>query len=677
MSAPASQPAWAPVIPDFDASRIDTFPRVFISREELDRARRRVRDDAWAKDIFFAIRKEADEGLTLTLEPVDENWWNVTKTQPWDQTYPAIFENTHRKTMRYARPASQCALAWAITGETRYADRACDLLMLLAPYQFVAEHYDVGMNYTAWGTEMLVAYDLVGARLGPAERRELDACMTRLARAVLRNDIYWIENNIGGGLNNHLAWHKMMFGFLGAFYGRRELVDFAMTGPRGLVPLLGDCVMDHGLWCESSLNYHFAGIAPHVRVADVQHRMGLRPTLYEVEAANGRGLKQTLDAMLDMLFPDMTIPPVGDAYAIRARLADNPLYEYGWAGYRDPRYAWLLRQAKRRYWMGLFVPDLPQQNPPPRAVSMLLPEHGYVLLRDGGTESPNAGYWNSGARCVFLTYDRNGVHSNADKLSWMFFGSGQLLLADREARATVPHAFSSQVQRQLNRGTICHNTIMLDETDHRGTDRVLRLLEYHVTPAEQRTTVADLEGLTYEGVRLMRTLILAPQYVLDVFQVDAGARERQIDWIVHPFDGEGTFPPELNAWSRGGSPLPVKPTLPWNWLRDLRSVPAPGTLKAEWRRGDVGLRLFLPTPPASSCILGGFPMTDEPNSKVAPMMLVRHRGQRANFAAVWTQGPAPEEVRVEPVGAKGELRYRVAWSGGSREHILPVLESVR
>jgi len=28
--------------------------------------------------------------------------------------------------------------------------------------------------------------------------------------AVLKNDIYRIENDIGGGINNHLAWHKIL-----------------------------------------------------------------------------------------------------------------------------------------------------------------------------------------------------------------------------------------------------------------------------------------------------------------------------------------------------------------------------------------------------------------------------------------------------------------------------------
>ena len=71
-------------------------------------------------------------------------------------------------------------------------------------------------------------YDLLFERFSPDERERIDAFFSRMGRAIMKNDIYWIENNIGGGINNHLAWHKMMLGLLGIFYGQDELVDYAL-----------------------------------------------------------------------------------------------------------------------------------------------------------------------------------------------------------------------------------------------------------------------------------------------------------------------------------------------------------------------------------------------------------------------------------------------------------------
>lgn len=188
--------------------------------------------------------------MRLELKPIDERWWQRAQTQPWESTYPVVFEFTQRQPSRLARAASPCALAWVITDETRYADRACDLLLLLAPYSFAPQHFDVGMNYTTWGIDLLRTYDLLGTRLSPAERTGRRGDDTP-GTTVMQNDIYWIENDIGGGIND-LAWHKLMLGLLGLFYDRTELVQYAIEGRRGMLPLLGDGLVDNGLWCESS-----------------------------------------------------------------------------------------------------------------------------------------------------------------------------------------------------------------------------------------------------------------------------------------------------------------------------------------------------------------------------------------------------------------------------------------
>lgn len=91
-------------------------------------------------------------------------------------------------------------------------------------------------------------------RFTTAERRELDAFFTRMARAILRNNLHWVKNNIGDGVDNHLA------------------------------------------------------------------------SLFDLKAANGRTLKQAFDAIFDVLAPDLTVPPIGDAYGWRPRLSENDAY---------------------------------------------------------------------------------------------------------------------------------------------------------------------------------------------------------------------------------------------------------------------------------------------------------------------------------------------------------------
>ncbi len=659
----------APNVPDFDSSDASTrHPRVFFSAAEIERARgvTDVRLEAARQRLLV----EADHAFKLEIKPIDEGWWKSASTRPWNETYPEVFQNTWIIPGASATPAEALATAYLLTGEAGYARKAIALLMNLAPYSFQAEHYDVGMNYSVWGVSALRAYDVVLPLMSAEQRQAMDACMTRLARAVLKNDVYWIEHDIGGGINNHLAWHKAMLGLLGLFYDRPPLVEYAMTGPRGIVPLLEDGLVDHGLWCESSLNYQFAAVAPMMYLADAQKRLGHRPALHEITGADGRSLKQACDAMFDVLAPDGMIPPIGDAYGRRQRLFANPLYETALSLWGDSRYAWLMNRNARWSNRSVFgpVPRGDASAPPIRSV--ILPEHGYVFLRSHADDE----YWdNDRALCAFLTYDRSGVHANADKLSLSLFGNRRMLLADVEGVATVPHAFSSRIQGELNRGALAQNTVMIDGRDQRCSPRMLRLTEYRDLPDEKRATAADEEGILYDGVRQMRTVAMTAQYVLDVFQVRCDA-ERQIDWVMHVLD-EKAFPAgEGKEIADKSMPFTVPNTGAWVWLRDVRTWKPEGDFRLEWRDSESRVRMIMLDGAFDRVILCGFPSTDRPDSESSPMVLVRRTGDHATFAAIWLIGDAPKNATLRQLSQHGgKLVFEVDTGNASRIHHVPLL----
>ena len=657
-----------PGVRPFDSTGFEQFPRVFCTADEARLARERANTPA-GRPILEALIAEAEQALKTPTEPLDESWWPATSTQPWADTYPVIFRHTAVEPGKPARAAQSLAVAWLLTGDPRFADKAGDLLAVLSGYQFVAEHFDVGLNYATWNLPLLQAYDILGARMAPAERRAMDEFFGRLAIAEARNDQYWIEHNIGGGLNNHLAWHKMMLGLLGLFYERPALVDYCINGPRGLLPLLGDGLLDDGLWCESSLNYHFTTIIPAIIFADAQRRCGSRPTLFDMRGANGRTLRQPFDAILRTLAPNRLIPPIGDTYANHMPIETMAsIYEYAWQAWQDPTHAWVLRLAKERKTLAALIsPPLPEQVSPPPIRSVLMPEHGYAFLRSHEDEA----YWSDAARCAMLNFDDSNVHTHFDKPSLMLFGQGRMLLSDVEAKASSVHAFSSQVQRELNRSTLCHNTVMIGGFDQRHCPRRLELIEYRDTPHEKRITAADRDGLLYAHVTQMRTVILTPGYVLDVFQVRC-PDQQQIDWLAHVMGpAESVLPEEVGETT----PFELPSSGPWAWLRDARRLPQNDAPVLTWVQDGARLRLRLRTEPQASLIHCRFPEDDRPDSPTGvPMLIVRHQATKATIVALWTQAEPDDTFELDPPQrADRRLLLRVRRDRESWLHHVPAL----
>ena len=106
----------------------------------------------------------------------------------------------------------------------------------------------------------------------------------------------------------------------------------------------------------------------------------------------------------------------------------------------------------------LFLARLPSgSHPPPEMKTRVWPEHGFVALRS----QEGVDYWKGEGYSAFLSFDLNSVHSHRDKFGLMVYGRQAHLAIDPEAVASAPHAFSSRVQNELNRETICHNTLMV------------------------------------------------------------------------------------------------------------------------------------------------------------------------------------------------------------------------
>jgi hypothetical protein len=624
-------------------------------------------DETFAR-IARDIRDRAEASNVADLAPLERTWWDEARHQPWSQTYPIINHHTGKVPREWARLANDCARAAALFPNSGLDAKGRETLLRLADYTFEFEHYDVGLNYATWGMTCLETYDLLYAGFKAAERERLDAFFTRLAEAVRKNNEFWIAHEPGGPINNHYLWHKLVFVMYGLFYDRPDWITEALHGRKGVVENLQHGFNDAGFWAEGALNYQVVATSPMVIMAELLERAESSQRIWNLVTDDGRTVRQSYNALLSILFPDGTLPNVGDSYGRRAAPGQYADYERLYARFGDPRYAWILRQHGTRSETALFygVAALPQGRPPIQEPASW-PEQGYMMLRT----TPGDAYWTAAGWTLFATTSNVPCHAHLDGLSIMLYGDGRHWLVDADARAGVYHAFSSTIQRELNRATLAHNTVLVDGRSQRFPRRPLDVVEFHALPEVQRATIADLGGQLYEGVRQMRTVILCNAYVLDVFQVQAEA-PREITWVVH-IDGAGGTS-SVSQWQAAA--LPEGP--PWRWLRDPQRTLEPVRSYAEqFAAGDRSFQIDVATDGPATVIRCGFPRDDSPEPVTYATRMVQRLGPSAWFAALYrTAGAEAASANLTlETAPMGSCAVVVTIGDTLHRHVLPRLEA--
>ena len=601
-------------------------PSLWVSAAELAAAR--DRSDAPARRARKELERLADEALSTPPGTPDESWYAPLREKPFTETYPEIYTHTCREPGASWQRARALAHAWAITGKAPYRDAAAAVLGQWGAYGFVAEHYDVGLNYAIWVIAALECYDMLFAELSSEDHAVLTGFFERCLGALMRNDCFWLENDIGGGLNNHLAWHRYAAGAIACFYGEDTIVGFTLTGPRSLTELAERGLRDQGLWLEGSIPYHLTAQYPLIAAYRLYRRNGIAvPPL-----GSGRSFQDFFTGISRLVFPDLTLPPLGDAYALRRYLPDSAQWDVAHELWEDDLSAYMLSKRKRfDPWRTLCGTPPTRTGSPPRLGTELFPEHGYAVLRTpaGPPEAVDA--------MLITTYDAAGVHSNADELSFMLYARGRLWLEDREGRASSAHAFSADIQRTLNRHTICHNTLLVDWKGQQWNREKLTLVSFRSTPRFSQVTLADRGGRLYPGVRQLRSFILRPEYALSVLTV---AADRDVECIL-PMHVHGTWDGASLAWREAALPGGT----PWSWLRRAQRTEAREQVHARFTAGGASLDILSIASPAGPVWRIDFPLDDRARG-FRPLLLRTTKGRRARFIDIFSFDAAGKNATV-------------------------------
>ena len=659
-----------------------------VSREELDRARRRVGEPQW-RTAADRLREEAEgaAGRWGELPAFDSGWFDARPDRDYGETYNEFAAYAY-PAWKLLQDALKMLLADAVFNQDRFSGKALEWTMhVVRHFRFHVMHHDSGLSYSHVADALGNIFAFAGGRLPEADRAACLAQCEACGEALRRSTRHWLKNLAFMPYNNHFAHHRLGLLAMGLVLARRDWIDEALGGPRSFGELLAGATTDDGLCYESSTLYHFATLIGLLKMAElVRHRPALGRDLYRETFANGRNLKQMFDAPLGLLLPSGELPAIGDCYARRDPLwrSHAGFYEMAFAIWGDARYAWLLRRAGERATQEGLLNGADNLDPaePLAARSRLWVEHGYALL----TSVEGDAYWDGRPTVAVLTGDLSGIHHHQDALSLQVVLGGRVWVEDVESTAVELQGFAAPIQRNFNRTMLAHNLVAVDEQDQADNPRVLPVVEFKNLPTCRTAAMSDAAGNLAPDVRRQRGVAVTAEYCLDLYQVASESRHTY-DWLLHPrADG----PVDYAGLEFAARELPDRP--PYSTLRGASSAAvSAGRATIEWKQGEGRCRCDVlalgesggPSPSEASflsaeLIRANWPTRSDLSGDWREMLMFRVAAARADCVARYQLAGVGPAWRVASAGrifnGQGyEVRILLTSGAESRLHVLASL----
>lgn len=630
-------------------------PRLLLNARGVAELKQRIAAAPWAREQWDALKARVDRALAdpVDLPPRGGNWSHNyvcpthgarlslgKKVGPWQwehrcPTGPHVLRGDPSKAAldfdgnaisgvhsRNAQEITDAGLLYQVLGEARYARRAREVLLAYAArYLSYPLHDNKGkpgqggrvasqsLTEASWLIEVCQGADLVWDTLGEAERgRVTDGLLIPALNEII------LPRKLG--IHNIQCRHNSAIGLVGFLLGDRKLISRAVDDPeRGYRKQMEAGVLPDGMWLEGSSGYHFFTMEGVWPLAEAARNCGM--DLY------GEKLKRMFDAPFAFAMPDFVLPDFNDSSEVPLR-ERAPLYELGYARYRNPLYATLLAGGERKGRMALLfgVPELPAGS---RASlgSRNSTASGYAILQRGAERQ---------ATWLCVKYGpHGGGHGHPDKNHALLYARGQVLAPDGGT-----HAYGSPLHAGWDKATAAHNTLVVDQESQAPAEG--RSLAFG-TEAGVDFSVTDA-GPVYKGVRFVRTAaLLTPDLLVLVDQVRAD-RPRTLDIAYHQF-GEWTDLPQGEPWSP--PPAPGYRYLKGTATRRTRDGMTLRTrVRPDWQPAVV-----LAPGEATEVITGtGIRKTTEDR---VPMLLFRRTARETAFVWAVSLDGAPVTLRLSPV----------------------------
>jgi hypothetical protein len=621
-----------PVLGLTQPRQLPPHPRLLFDAAGIAHLKQRVQTAPWSTQ-WDRLRHSVDQALTqkIDLPPRGSNWfhWYVCpkhgarlttgkRLGPWewehicpvdheilhgDPSRPdrdfdgSVLSATHT---RYADAIRDNGLLYRVSGDSRYAARARDILLAYAErylsYPLHNTHGEakigggrVGpqtLDEAVWLIPVAQGADLIWDTLSDADRQTLAAKLfLPAARDVIQVHHMHVHN-----IQN---WKNSAVGLTGFLLGDDALIHSAIDDPaEGYRTQMAKGVQEDGVWYEGAWGYHFYTLEALWPLLEAARNNGI--DLY------GEPLKKMFEAPIRLAMPNLLLPAFNDSGETDIH---NPLYELAWARYHDPVMLSGIPAARTHPASLWFGDDQVPAPPAAESHSRNFAASGYAILETGGT-------W------LCLKYGPSGGgHGHPDKNNFILYTRGQVLFPDPGTRP-----YGSPLHAEWDKVTLAHNTLVVDETSQTpATGRTLAFgPNYSMTDA----------GPIYRGVRFIRTAAMLNQnLIVFVDQVQAD-KPHTFDLAIH-VNGKWRTPVS-------GAPPVLASNNGYQHLRDLA---ARKTVDGATLAVDAAIvRLAGPDPTEVITATGVGKSTEDR----VPMAIFRRVAQNTTY--VWTISSEPVDL---------------------------------
>ena len=596
--------------------RAKAAPSLMFRAADLPAIRRRLTEDPDAKAWWEGFRRALDANIAkgVKVPPCGAQWYHwyscrkcgaqlrgesptrhmcvkcgeVHSGWPYDDAYWFPFQHRCGDMVRDA------GVAWAITGERRYADVAKGLLLDYAKVYLswprhdnwskatdrnpdAARAFSQVLDESVWMIDLVRGFDAISGTLTEEERQTIFARVFRPAA-----DIIYKRDDVGRPiLGNHQCWHFSAYALAALMMGDVARVRESIDGLSGWKYQLSRGILEDGCWYEGAWGYQFytmSSLAPYFTA--------LRNLGYEPPAA----FKRLFDSPFGQLAPDWFLPAVNDTARVRfapGALAD--LYEQAWTWWGDPQHGWWVAQQPRRT-MAYALWGRPARKDaaftPP--ASRNFGGTGLAVLR---SRSPAAKGPLPDNMLAMDYGPHGGWHGHHDKLQLLLWGRGWMWGEDPGCIA-----YGNPRHWGWYRSTLAHNTLAMGGRNQAPAQG--RLVGY--AAGENAAVVAADSGEAYPGATVRRATALVDDIVLDFAEVSADSAH-EWEWAFHARGKQETSvtngvavptaPPEIDVRDRRKVEA-AQDMDHWLWVENVREGAHDGTWHSVWRQGGDALHLF-------------------------------------------------------------------------------------